>query len=418
MFNEQNTVENFIRDVLCGAPHPATGGGRGVGQIGEEAAPYIPLGRNSGGSGWYYVSALSLPRRINDVFIEPYLRDALIRLNPEIASQPERADEVLYKLRAIVLSVRSDGLIRANEEFTAWLRGERSMPFGKNNQHVTVKLIDYDDLDKNQYIVTTQYTYRAGPSERRADVVLFVNGLPLVLVEAKTPVRHAVSWFDGAKQIHDDYERFVPELFACNVFSVATEGKDLRYGSVHLPLDKWSPWRPDETISASGLVDIRKSAASLMRPNVVLDILAHFTLFATDTKKRRIKIICRYQQYEGANSIVERVLAGYPRKGLIWHFQGSGKSLLMVFAAQKMRLNPDLRNPTVLIIVDRIDLDAQISATFHASDIPNLVKAETRQELESLLRQKTQKIIITTIFKFAEANGELNDRQEHHCNGG
>jgi type I restriction enzyme, R subunit len=403
MFHEQNTVENFIRDALCGQ-QPASAG------VSEETAPYIPLGRNTKGSGWYYVSALALPRRINDVFIEQYLRNALIRLNPEIAAEPDRADQVLYKLRAILLSVRSDGLIRANEEFTKWMRGDGSMPFGENNQHVTVKLIDYNDLDKNQYIVTTQYTYRAGTSERRADLILFVNGLPLVLVEAKTPVRKAVSWFDGAKQIHEDYERFVPELFVCNVFSVATEGKDLRYGSIHLPLDKWSPWRPDETITAGGLVDIRKSTESLLRPNVVLDILAHFTLFATDTKKRRIKIICRYQQYEGANSIVERVLAGYPRKGLIWHFQGSGKSLLMVFAAQKMRLNPALRNPTVLIIVDRIDLDAQISATFYSSDIPNLVQTESRQELESLLRQDTRKIIITTIFKFAEADGVLNDR--------
>jgi type I restriction enzyme R subunit len=272
-------------------------------------------------------------------------------------------------------------------------------------------LIDYDDLGKNQYIVTTQYTFRAGSAERRADLVLFVNGLPLVLVEAKTPVRQSVSWFDGAKQVHDDYEHFVPELSVCNVFSVATEGKDLRYGSIHLPLDKWSPWRPDETINASGLVDIRKSIESLLRPNVVLDILGYFTLFATDNKKRRIKIVCRYQQYDGANKIVERVLAGYPRKGLIWHFQGSGKSLLMVFAAQKMRLNPALRNPTVLIIVDRIDLDAQISATFYSSDIPNLVQTESRQELESLLRQDTRKIIITTIFKFAEADGMLNDRQ-------
>ena len=81
------------------------------------------------------------------MLVEPWLREALIRLNPEIAAQPDRADEVLYKLRAIVLSVRSDGLIRANEEFTAWLRGERSMPFGPNNEHVTVRLIDFDDLD-------------------------------------------------------------------------------------------------------------------------------------------------------------------------------------------------------------------------------------------------------------------------------
>jgi type I restriction enzyme R subunit len=110
-------------------------------------------------------------------------------------------------------------------------------------------------------------------------------------------------------------------------------------------------------------------------------------------------LIC---QYEGANKIVQRVLAGVTKKGLIWHFQGSGKSLLMVFAAQKLRMAGALRNPTVIIVVDRLDLDAQISATFHASDIPNLVKAETRAELETLLKQDTRKIIITTIFKFGE----------------
>ena len=429
MFNELNSVENFIRDVLCGAQPPSTS------QMSEEQAPYIPLGRNTKGSGWYYVSALALPRRINDVFIEGYVRDALIRLNPEIASQPERADEVLYKLRAIVLAVRSDGLISANETFTKWLRNDGSMPFGENNEHVTVRLIDYDDLDKNQYIVTTQYTFRAGSAERRPDLVLFVNGLPLVIVEAKTPVRNAVSWFDGAKQVHDDYEKHIPELFAPNVFSVATEGKDLRYGSIHMPLDLWGPWKPEELLTAKhaesakeeqnknlgdlsalrgskeSLQSVGASISDLLRPNIILDILAHFTLFATDKKKRRLKIVCRYQQYDGANKIVQRVLEGKTKKGLIWHFQGSGKSLLMVFAAQKMRLHPALRNPTVLIIVDRLDLDAQISATFHASDIPNLVKADSRQDLEALLRQDTRKIIITTIFKFGEADGELNNSE-------
>ena len=140
----------------------------------------------------------------------------------------------------------------------------------------------------------------------------------------------------------------------------------------------------------------------MLRPHVVLDILSSFTLFATDKKQRRIKIICRYQQYEAANKIVERVLAGYPKKGLIWHFQGSGKSLLMVFAAQKLRLHPRLKNPTVLIVVDRIDLDTQITGTFTGADIPNLEKAETRDKLQQLLAQDVRKIIITTIFKFGD----------------
>ena len=402
-FNEANTVENYIRDLLCGLQPFSQGG------LAEAPAAYIVGGRNRRGVGWYYVPASQLNRRPQDPFVEELSRDALIKLNPEIAHQPERADEVLHRLRAITLSVRSDGLINANERFTSWLRGDQSMPFDKNHEHTTVRLIDFDNLDNNQYTVTTQYIFRAGAAERRADVVLLVNGFPLVVVEAKTPVRDAISWVDGALQVHNDYERFVPELFVCNVFSVATEGKDLRYGSIRMPVELWGPWRTDDAITEGGLVDVKRAIESLLRPEVVLDILAHFTLFATDKKKRRIKIVSRYQQYDAANKIVQRVLAGRPRKGLIWHFQGSGKSLLMVFAAQKLRLHPALRNPAVIIVVDRIDLDAQISATFHSSDIPNLDKADTREELERMLRQGTRKIIITTIFKFGEIEGVVND---------
>lgn len=404
VFNESNTVEAYVRDLLAGSvkasPPNAT----------QEPVPSYGLSLK--GIGWRYAGASDVPRQIQDVLVEPWLRAALIRLNPVIAAQPDRADEVLYKLRAIVLSVRSDGLIRANEEMTAWMRGERSMPFGQNNEHVPVRLIDLDDLSQNQYIVTQQFIYRAGPTERRADLVLLVNGLPLVLIEAKTPVKKCISWVDGAVQVHDDYEKFVPELFVCNVFSVATEGKAYHYGSIGLPVKDWGPWHLDGEGDDGHhpLKSLKLSAESMLRPHVVLDILGSFTLFATDKKKRRIKIICRYQQYEAANKIVERVLAGYPRKGLIWHFQGSGKSLLMVFAAQKLRMHAGLKNPTVLIVVDRIDLDSQITGTFTGADIPNLEKADSREKLRQLLGQDVRKIIITTIFKFGEATGSLNER--------
>jgi len=405
MFNEANTVEAYVRDLLAG-PTKAT-----VANSTQE--PSANYGSSAKGIGWRYAAPAEVPRQVQEVLVEPWLREGLIRLNPEIAAQPDRADEVLYKLRAIVLSVRSDGLIRANEEMTAWMRGERSMPFGHNNEHVPVRLIDLDDLSHNQYIVTQQYTYRAGPTERRADLVLLVNGLPLVLIEAKTPVKKCISWVDGAVQVHDDYEKFVPELFVCNVFSVATEGKAYRYGSIGLPVKDWGPWHLDgggEDGQHHPLKSLKLSAESMLRPAVVLDILGSFTLFATNKKKQRIKIICRYQQFEATNRIVERVLAGYPKKGLIWHFQGSGKSLLMVFAAQKLRLHAGLKNPTVLIVVDRIDLDSQITGTFTGADIPNLEKADTREKLQQLLAQDVRKIIITTIFKFGEATGSLNDR--------
>ena len=203
------------------------------------------------------------------------------------------------------------------------------MPFGDNHEHTPVRLIDFDNLEQNQWVVTQQYTFRAGSEERRADLILLVNGFPLVLIEAKTPVRNAVSWVDGAIQVHDDYEQNVPELFACNVFNLATEGKDLRYGSIRMPIQLWGPWRLDDDLQPQGLADLERSINSLLRPAVILDILANYTLFATDDRKRRMKIICRYQQFEAGNLLVERVMAGRPKKGLVWHFQGSGKSLLM-----------------------------------------------------------------------------------------
>jgi type I restriction enzyme R subunit len=399
MFNEGNSVERLVQRALSGDGSHATAP---AGRCRDGAAIT--------GSGWWFVPRSSLPREEHVPWVESYLIDALKRLNPEIQAKPDLAEEVLYKLRAIVQSVRTDGLIKANEEFTAWLRGERSMPFGQNHEHVSIRLVDFNDIENNQYVLTTQFSYRAGGVTQRPDVVLLVNGLPLVIIEAKTPVRSAVSWVDGALQVQR-YEHDAPELFVANVFSVATEGKDLRYGSVRMPVKDWGPWRLDDAAPLAGqLASVEAAAKSLMRPSVVLDILNNFTLFATDRKKRRIKQVCRYQQYEGANLLVQRVIAGSPKKGLIWHFQGSGKSLLMVFAAQKLRSMPQLKNPTVLVVVDRIDLDSQITGTFHASDIPNLVKAQTREELEKLLRQDTRKIIITTIFKFGEADGVLNDR--------
>ena len=400
-FTESTTVEAYVRDLLSGSSKKTA-------EQYPSATNYAP---SAGGVGWNYLPPPEVPRQIQEVLVERWIRDALIRLNPEIAEEVDRVDEVLYKLRAIILSVRSDGLVRANEEMTAWMRGERSMPFGKNNEHVPIRLIDLEDPSQNQYVVTQQYTYRAGTVERRADLVLLVNGLPVVLIEAKTPVKTCISWVDGAIQVHDDYEKYVPELFVCNVFSVATEGKAFHYGSIGLPVKDWGPWHLDNADSHHHpLRSLKLSIESMLRPNVVLDILGSFTIFATDTKKRRIKIICRYQQFEAANKLVERVLAGYPKKGLIWHFQGSGKSLLMVFAAQKLRMHPGLKNPTVLIVVDRIDLDTQITGTFTGADIPNLEKADTREKLKQLLSQDVRKIIITTIFKFGEADGSLNDR--------
>ena len=383
-FNESNTIEQMILDAATK-------------HAGVE-------------SSWTCAFGPHLPRQTSEVMVESWVREALVRLNPEIAAQPDRADEVIYNLRACILSVQADGLVRANENFMAWLRGEKSMPFGPAGEHVPVRLIDAENPGNNRLTVCNQWTYQVGTVEKRFDVVFLVNGLPLVIGEAKTPTRSAVTWFDGAYQINEIYEKQVPAMFVPNVFSFATEGRLFRYGSIRMPIDIWGPWRDEENQKEGELRHVRAAVESMLRPEIVLDILQNFTLFATDSKHRRIKMICRYQQYFTTNQIVDRVVAGYPKKGLIWHFQGSGKSLLMVFAALKLRMHPKLGSPTVIIVVDRIDLDTQITATFNAADVPNMLGVGTRQELQKLLGQDVRKVLITTIHKFAEAGGKLNER--------
>jgi type I restriction enzyme R subunit len=420
-FNENNTVEQMIIAVVSGRRQPSLPSSLSVGEghpglggasVVREDPPggSYSLGGDLRPACWEYIPATEVPRQPGDVLVETWLRLALIRLNPEIAVQPDRADEVIYALRAILLSVQADGLVRANENFTAWLRGEKTMPFGPQGEHVAVRLVDPVSPAQNQLVVTNQWIYQAGAVEKRFDVVFLVNGLPVVIGEAKTPTRSAVTWFDGAFQINEIYEKQAPAMFVPNVFSFATEGKLFRYGSIRMPIEMWGPWRDEENQEEGQLHQVKAAVKSMLRPDVVVDILQNFTLFATDKKHRRIKIICRYQQYTTTNQIVARVVKGYPKKGLIWHFQGSGKSLLMVFAAQKLRMHPILGNPTVMIVVDRIDLDTQITATFNAADVPNMVGVATRQELQTLLGQDVRKVLITTIHKFGEAGGRLNER--------
>ncbi len=374
-FTEQNSVENYIRDLL------------------------VHLG-------WKFIPSNELQRQDSEVLVEELVKHALIKLNPEIKADPIKAEEILYRLRAIILSVRGVGLVKTNEEFTKWLQNEKTMPFGERGEHVSIKLIDYENLRNNQFIVTTQFKFTTNQS-RRADLVLIVNGIPLVIGEAKTPVRPAISWFDGAVQL-EEYQRSIPQLFVPNVFMFATEGKTYRAGAVKLPLEKWQPWKT--TTDSSHLNEVRKAVELMLRPEAVLDISKNFTVFSNEKGGQKIKVLCRYQQYEATKQIVERVLEGKIKKGLVWHFQGSGKSILMVYAAQQLRKESKLKSPTVLVVVDRIDLNSQIGATFYATEVPNTVVAETREELQKLLAQDTRKIIITTIHKFAEAEGILNER--------
>ena len=363
-------------------------------------------------NGWKYIPSEELPRNYSDVMVEPMVKEALIRLNPEIAEEPSRADEVIYKLRTIILSVQAHNLVTQNELFKKMIFETNSYPFGKDGRMIPIRFfgtLTKENLALNEYVVTNQWVYPQAEGGKRLDIVLLINGFPLVVGELKTPVRNAITWLDAASDIAA-YEKSIPQMFVTNVFNFGTEGKCYRYGSVNMPVNMWGPWHTPTHKTEGGLADVKISVEDMITPAKVMDIFQFFTMFATDKKYRKYKIICRYQQFEGANLIVDRVVAGYPKKGLIWHFQGSGKSLLMVFAAQKLRMLPELKNPTVVIVDDRVDLETQITATFNASDIPGLASASTKEELIDFFRGDMRKILITTIFKFGEVSGELNPR--------
>ena len=363
-------------------------------------------------NGWKYIPSDQLPRMYSDVLVEPMIKEALIRLNPEIAAEPSRADEVIYKLRTLILSVQAHNLVTQNELFKKLIFEENSYPFGENGRMIPIRFfgtLKKESLALNEYVVTNQWIYPQAEGGKRLDIVLLINGFPVTVGELKTPVRSAITWLDAAGDI-SAYEKSIPAMFVTNIFNFATEGKCYRYGFINMPINMWGPWHTATHKTEGGLADVKISMEDMITPEKVMDIFQFFTMFATDKKYRKYKIICRYQQFEGANMIVDRVVAGYPKKGLIWHFQGSGKSLLMVFAAQKLRMNPELKNPTVVIVDDRIDLETQITATFNASDIPNLTSASTKEELISFFRGDMRKILITTIFKFGEVSGELNAR--------
>jgi len=396
-FNELNSVEHYIIHQLSGVNLNSI-------QMQEPKVGY--------GAQWQYKSAADLNRSVNEVLIEVDLKEALIRLNPEINKNHELAEEVVYNLRAILISVNQVGLVKANEEFFKWLCGEKTMPFGENNRHVPVRLIDFENLSNNSYIVTNQFRIHHRET-KIPDIVLFINGIPVVVGEAKTPIRPSVSWLDGAYEINEVYENTIPQLFVPNILSFSTEGKQFYYGSIRCPLDFWAPWKLEDDSLANrlGLGEIGNELNDLLKPSRLLDILQNFSLFSSNKKKQRTKVIPRFQQYEGANKIVERVKEGKIKKGLIWHFQGSGKSLLMVFAAQKLRRAPELKSPTVIVLVDRTDLDTQISGTFNAADVANVEVTENIRDLQTMLEQDTRKIIISMIHKFRDAKPNMNTRE-------
>lgn len=358
--------------------------------------------------GWTFTAGRSLPRETTQTVVAGQLRDAIVRLNRGVIDGFD-VDAVAEEIVATVNAVEG-GLVRANEQVLHLLRGRKEFRDADGVWHA-LKVIDFEHPNANTLVVSDEVSITVpGKTSRRFDLVYWVNGLPLVVVEVKSPTAKS-GWADAAREINDVYVTEYPWFFTPNVFAVASDGLKLRFGAAGAPTNLWQPFRStadDENLS--GQADVQRSVELLLNPATVLDMLANFALFDTSGGGVDMKYLPRYPQMEAAHLIHERVLAG-GQKGLIWHHQGSGKTLLMVFAASLLLTDTRTESPTIILLSDRTQLVRQTSGVF-TSAMGNAYfhQPATSQELRSLLADDVRGVISTTVHKFADSGKNLSTR--------
>jgi type I restriction enzyme R subunit len=348
---------------------------------------------------------------------------AILRINPGVKTeaQAKLAVEALRK------TMSHPDKLTANRQTLDLLRDGAKVVLEPGADATTVQFIEFDPArqDRNDFTATNQYRVQ-GVNQCREDTVLLVNGIPLVVAEYKSYVASGKDWREAVHQLHR-YQRQAPAILVPNVFCVAADEEEFRYGTVlfhdaskdeiERHLDSWGRWlslypeqhgfwNEPEADNADDQLEIQVRGLLRLKPAHLLDFLQHFIVFETK-KGTTTKKIARYQQFEAVNELVDRTvsLAGKPvdaqdRTGLVWHTQGSGKSLTMIFAGQKLRRHPALDNPTVLIVVDRRDLKTQLSDDFDACDYPNVEKALGVEDLKRKLRADWRGTLVTTIQSF------------------
>ena len=357
--------------------------------------------------GWRFVSADDLER---DTYEEPLLIPNLVRALEKINRKLEIGNEEVNKV-INELKLTGTGVEGAKRILTFYKFGV-PVKFEKEKVVKYVQLFDFEDIDNNEFIITRQVYYQ-GKDRIRTDIILYVNGIPIVDIECKNPTNISESWFNAYKQIKD-YERTVPELYKYIQIGIAAESQARYFPIVPLQEEvKTHEWREE------GLDSIDSMIVILSR-DTLLDIVKNFLFFRVEFGNAT-KVITRYMQYRASNRIVERVIRSLKGeedkdKGLIWHWQGSGKTLTMIFAANKLYYMRELENPTIFFIVDRIELEDQLYSEFYALDIVEPEIIGSVWELKDILKfddyRSKRGIFIILIHKFRpeelkEVYGEL-----------
>ncbi|MGH7121803.1 MAG: type I restriction endonuclease subunit R, partial [Acetobacteraceae bacterium] len=348
-----------------------------------------------------------------DVILGKRLRAAIARLNPALG--PDRCEEVFRK----IIQAEFPGLVEENRRLHRYLVEGVPIEVTRDDSSLTgelARLIDFEDMDANDWLAINQFTVIENKANRRPDVVLFVNGLPLGVIELKNPGDENAT-LDGAFNQLQTYKAQITSLFRTNAALVISDGLWGRIGSLTANFERFMPWRTVEgsDLAPKGTPELETLIKGVFEKRRFLALVRDFTVFG-DGGEGLVKILAGYHQFHAVRHAVQRTLAatqpqGDRKVGVVWHTQGSGKSLLMAFYAGQVIKHPAMANPTLVVLTDRNDLDDQLFGTF--SMCKDLLRqtpqqAGDREELRKLLDRPSGGVIFTTIQKFAPEEGRVD----------
>jgi len=346
-------------------------------------------------------------RKYNEIILVNRLRTALEKINKDIPK--EAIEEAIKK----VIRTDSQNQTVNNQHFHKYITEGVPVQYKRKDGTIKddhLKLFDLKNIKNNEFLAINQFTILEERENRRPDIILFINGLPIVLIELKNPADEKATWETAFDQFQT-YKALIPSIFRFNEILIASDGLEARAGTLTSNKERFTPWKTiNDKKMPKTAPQLEVLLNGMLNKEVLLDLIQHFIVFETEKNKegsvKTSKKIAAYHQYNAVNNAVKSTIRATKedkRAGIIWHTQGSGKSLIMVFYAGKLVLQPELENPTIILLTDRNDLDDQLFGTFsrcHELLRQKPKQAESRPEIKELLKVSSGGIIFTTIQKF------------------
>lgn len=337
-----------------------------------------------------------------EVVLKHRLTQAIHRLNPWIN------ETNLNKIVRQITYLEATTLMEANEKFHNMLIDDISIlqDVGRGKKGQTVHLIDFKRPERNDYLVVSQFTISGTKGKIIPDLILFVNGLPLVVIECKSPMLSIDEQIGRAVKQLWRYQTGCEHLFHYNQFMIATSNDRAKTGTIGAQQQHFGEWKDPYPLTVPQVGDNPTPqdilTAGMLTPANLLDLIRNFIVYEPEGG-RTVKKLARYQQFRAVNKAIDRITAAVsPRErgGVVWHTQGSGKSLTMLYLAVKLRRIDALKNPSIVIVTDRQDLDDQITKTFRRCGFPNPQQADSAEQLRRLLGQGPGATVMTLVQKF------------------